>query len=172
MPIRAADLTENWTYNGGGSVEDIYRTLRTGLDGTPMATFQEMVDAGIMTDQQLWNLAHYVRSMAPEEAPQPSELIRAGLVAEEHIPVRLAMKQGGVELTVTRQDVGGETEMVEADYDGEDVTIAFNPRYLIDGVSAVDDDEVVIQTVEAFKPGLIHGASSDAFRYLLMPVRL
>ncbi len=82
MPIRAADLTENWTYNGGGSVEDIYRTLRTGLDGTPMATFQEMVDAGIMTDQQLWNLAHYVRSMAPEEAPQPSELIRAGLVAE------------------------------------------------------------------------------------------
>jgi DNA polymerase-3 subunit beta len=99
-------------------------------------------------------------------------LDRAGLVAEEHIPVRLAMREGGVELTVTRQDVGGETEMVEAEYTGEEVTIAFNPRYLSDGVAAVDDDEIVIRTVEAFKPGLIHGAGSDSFRYLLMPVRL
>lgn len=86
MPIRAADLTENWTFNGGGSVEDIYRTLRTGLDGTPMATFQEMVDAGIMTDQQLWNLAHYVRSLAPDDAPQPRELITAALVSEGPLP--------------------------------------------------------------------------------------
>lgn len=86
LPIRAADLTENWRFNGGGTVEDIYRTLRTGLDGTPMATFQEMVDAGIMTDEQLWNLAHYVRSLAPEEDPQPSELISAALVSDVPLP--------------------------------------------------------------------------------------
>lgn len=86
MPIRAADLTENWRFNGGGTVQDIYRTLRTGLDGTPMATFQEMVESGIMTDQQLWNLAHYVRSLSPEDAPEPSELITAALVSEGPLP--------------------------------------------------------------------------------------
>ncbi|SVC29822.1 uncharacterized protein METZ01_LOCUS282676, partial [marine metagenome] len=41
FPIRAADLTENWRFNGGGSVEDIYRRLRTGMDGTPMPNFSD-----------------------------------------------------------------------------------------------------------------------------------
>ncbi len=97
---------------------------------------------------------------------------RAALVGEDHIPVRLAMQSGGVELSVSRQDVGGETEMLEGDYQGEDLSIAFNTRYLSDGVSAVDDDELVIETAEAGKPGLIHGAGDASFRYLLMPVRL
>jgi len=86
MPVRAADLTTNWRFNGGGTVEDIYQRLRTGLDGTPMATFQEMVDAGIMTDAQLWNLSHYVRSLSPAEAPRPRELISVPLLQDGTIP--------------------------------------------------------------------------------------
>ncbi len=97
---------------------------------------------------------------------------RAALVAEDHIPLRMMMTSGGVEITVTRQDVGGETEMVEGDYTGEDLTIAFNPRYLNDGVGAVKDKEIVIETTDSLKPSLIHGAESEGFRYLLMPVRL
>jgi DNA polymerase-3 subunit beta len=82
------------------------------------------------------------------------------------------MHQGGVELSVIRQEVGEETELLDGEYIGEDMTIAFNTRYLTDGVVAVDDDKVVIETSDPLKPGLIHGAGSDEFRYLLMPVRL
>jgi len=52
------------------------------------------------------------------------------------------------------------------------MTIAFNTRYLMDGINAVNDDQVVIETSDPLKPGLMHGGSSDEFRYLLMPVRL
>ena len=97
---------------------------------------------------------------------------RASLVAEDHIPVRLSLHDGGVELSVSRQEVGEETEHLEGDYSGEDVTIAFNTRYLTDGVNAVATDEVVIETSDPLKPGLISGAGDDDFRYLLMPVRL
>ena len=97
---------------------------------------------------------------------------RAALVAEDHIPVRLAMHSGGVELSVIRQEVGEAIEHLEGEYTGEDVTIAFNTRYLTDGVNAVDDDKIVIDTSDPLKPGLIHGAASLDFRYLLMPVRL
>ncbi len=97
---------------------------------------------------------------------------RAALVAEDHIPVRLAMHQGGVELSVIRQEVGEETEYLDGEYTGEDITIAFNTRYLTDGITAVDDEKIVIDTSDPLKPGLIHGASSTDFRYLLMPVRL
>ncbi len=78
-PIRAADLTENWNFNGGGTVEDIYHRLRTGLDGTPMPSFAEVIDSKIITDEQLWNVAQYVRSLSPEEAPKVQEVFRAAI---------------------------------------------------------------------------------------------
>ena len=86
FPIRAADLTENWKFNGGGSVEDIFRRLRTGLDGTPMPSYQDVVDAGVITEEQLWSVAHYVRSLAPEVAPGIDEVIRAELIQDATLP--------------------------------------------------------------------------------------
>lgn len=114
----------------------------------------------------------YPNSLRVGKAELLDAVGRSALVAEDHIPVRLAMKDGGVELSVTRQDVGGETEMLEGDFTGTDLEIAFNPRYLTDGVTAVDNDEIIIETVDGLKPGLIHGAGDESFRYLLMPVRL
>ncbi len=81
QPIRAADLTENWMFNGGGSVPQIYTRLRTGLDGTPMPSFSDAVEAKVITDEQLWRLAQYVRSLSPASPPRPSDVIRAPLTA-------------------------------------------------------------------------------------------
>ncbi|MEE2847056.1 MAG: c-type cytochrome [Gemmatimonadota bacterium] len=86
FPIFAADLTENWTFNGGGTVEEIYRVLRTGLDGTPMPTFADIVDAGVITDEQLWGLAHYVRSLSPEETPEVREVVSARRITDGTVP--------------------------------------------------------------------------------------
>lgn len=97
---------------------------------------------------------------------------RAALVAEDHIPVRLNLHDGGVELSVIRQEVGEETEHIEGTYKGSEMTIAFNTRYLTDGAAAVAGDTVVLETSDPLKPGLLHGAEGDEFRYLLMPVRL
>ena len=97
---------------------------------------------------------------------------RASLVAEDHIPVRLEMNDGGVDVSVTRQEVGGTAERVEGSYDGEKLTIAFNPRYLNDGISAIEDDEIVFEVLDGLKPGILRGANSPDFLYLLMPVRL
>lgn len=99
---------------------------------------------------------------------------RVTLVAEDHIPVRLKLVDGGVEVAVSRQDVGGETEHLSGDFQGsdEEVTIAFNPRYLQDGVSALSGDKVRIRLVDAYKPSVIDNGSDDEFLYLLMPVRV
>jgi mono/diheme cytochrome c family protein len=86
FPIAAADLTESWAFNGGLTVEDIYRRLRTGLDGTPMPTFSDIVDAGVINDDDLWSLAHYVRSLSPEDAPEVREVVVAALLEDEPLP--------------------------------------------------------------------------------------
>jgi DNA polymerase-3 subunit beta len=97
---------------------------------------------------------------------------RASLVAEDHIPIRLQLAPGGVELSVSRQDVGGETEHVAAEYQGEEMIIAFNSRYLNDGVAAVQEDQVVLDVIDPLKPGVIRGAEGEDYLYLIMPVRL
>ena len=97
---------------------------------------------------------------------------RASLVAEDHIPIRMALQKGGIELSVTRQDVGGETEHVEAEYSGDEMTIAFNSRYLNDGVGAIDTENVILDVMDPLKPGVLRGEGSDDYLYLLMPVRL
>ena len=80
LPVRAADLTENWFFNGGGTVEEIHERLVTGLNGTPMPSFQDLIAAEFMTEEQLWRVAQYVRSLAPEEPPVVREVVRAGRV--------------------------------------------------------------------------------------------
>ena len=52
------------------------------------------------------------------------------------------------------------------------MTIAFNSRYLDDGVNAVDEEQVVLDVIDPLKPGVLRGAESREFLYLLMPVRL
>ena len=94
------------------------------------------------------------------------------LVRDNTTPVRLSMRHGGVDLTVVSQEVGDASETVDADFEGEDLTIAFNPTYLIDGVEAVAGDEVLLETVDATKPATVRAAEETDFRYLLMPVRV
>ena len=94
------------------------------------------------------------------------------LVRDNTTPVRLMMRAGGVDLSVQSQDVGDATETVDGDYTGEDLVIAFNPSYLIDGVEAVSGDEVIVETADASRAATVRGTEDDEFRYLLMPVRV
>ena len=76
-PIRAADLTESWKFRGGNTVDQIYTRLRTGLDGTPMPSFTDAIEGKLITDEQLWRVAQYVRSLSPEKPPEAREVVRA-----------------------------------------------------------------------------------------------
>ena len=79
-PIFAADLHQNWLFNGGGSPANIYHRLRTGLDGTPMPSFSDLLDQKFLTETELWRVAQYVRSLSPEKPPVVRDVIRAPLI--------------------------------------------------------------------------------------------
>jgi DMSO reductase family type II enzyme heme b subunit len=67
--IYPADLTRPWLLRGGGSVEDFYRTLATGVNGTPMPSFSDAWNA-----ENLWDLAIYLESIGRE--PNWGEIVR------------------------------------------------------------------------------------------------
>lgn len=96
---------------------------------------------------------------------------RVGLLARDNAPVRLELNALGVRLTSSSPDLGGAVEAVEASYEGEDLTVAFNPAYLADGLAGVTGERVQIELRDGLKPGVLRG-DGDEFTYLVMPVRM
>jgi DNA polymerase-3 subunit beta len=92
------------------------------------------------------------------------------------VPVSLEFTEGAVEVSVRNGEVGEAREKLPAGYEGEEeLRVSFNPGYLLDGVSAVEAENVVFKLNEPLKPGLItpetdNGEEPD-FRYLIMPMR-
>jgi DNA polymerase III subunit beta len=98
---------------------------------------------------------------------------RAKLLAKDSTSsVRLTMKDRSVEIRTQSHDAGDVEDNVDADYGGEEMTIAFNPSFLIDGIEAVPGDEVVLEMSDSVRPAMVHGVEDTRFRYLLMPVRV
>ena len=97
---------------------------------------------------------------------------RVRLMAQESTPVRLSMSGDGLELVAITQDVGEAHEQVDAGYNGEELTVAFNAGFLLDGVEVSPGDEVHLDTIDALKPAVMRAGDDENFLYLLMPVRV
>jgi len=99
---------------------------------------------------------------------------RVALVAERNTPVRLAFASGELTLRAGAGDEAQATESLDCSFDGDDIDIAFNPQYLLDGLGALDAAETRMSFTQSTRPAVLSGASDDDadYRYLLMPVRL
>jgi mono/diheme cytochrome c family protein len=71
-PIRPADLSQSWTFRGGSTREDIFRTMSTGFNGTPMPGF---VDA--LSEEQRWAITDYIVSLSGTDGPRYTNLVIA-----------------------------------------------------------------------------------------------
>ncbi|HEY7667461.1 MAG TPA: DNA polymerase III subunit beta [Actinomycetota bacterium] len=96
---------------------------------------------------------------------------RVGLLARDTTPVRMEFNALGVKLSSSSPDLGQAVETVEARYEGEDLTVAFNPQYLADGLTAANGESIRLDVRDGLKPGVVRG-EGDEFTYLVMPVRL
>jgi DNA polymerase-3 subunit beta len=89
----------------------------------------------------------------------------------ENAAVRLQMTTEGLELSMSAQDVGQAQEAIDAKFEGSEVTVAFNPVFLREGIEAVEGGEVALETIDPLKPATLRSSDGGDFLYLLMPVR-
>jgi|RhiMetdeSRZDD1v2_1073273.scaffolds.fasta_scaffold143772_2 mono/diheme cytochrome c family protein len=71
-PIRAANLTQPWTFRGGPTREDIFRTMSTGLNGTPMPSFTDS-----LSTEQRWAITDFIVSLSGTSEPGYTNLVVA-----------------------------------------------------------------------------------------------
>ena len=84
QPLRPADLSHGWTFRGGASRDDIFRTMSTGLNGTPMPSF-----ADALTPEQRWALTDYIDSLSGSNGPG-----YANLVVARHVQDSIDLAKG------------------------------------------------------------------------------
>ena len=103
---------------------------------------------------------------------------RVALVAERNTAVQMAFSAGVLTLDAGSGDEAQASESIEAEVEGEDITTGFNPQFLLDGLTAIDEPIVELAFTQSSKPVVISGhvetgsSGVPAFRYLLMPRRL
>ncbi len=127
-----------------------------------------------------------VRRLFPDETPihavvDRQALVdatkRVALVAERNTPVRLSFSDGQVQLDAGQGDDAQASEVIEASLVGDDISVAFNPSYLLDGLGAIDTPFVRLAFTHPTKPveftGQAEAAGDDVrdYRYLLVPIR-
>ena len=122
-------------------------------------------------------LPTHATAVAELSTPLLTEAVkRVALVAERNTAVRLAFAPGQLVLEAGTGEEAQAVEVLDASYEGDDLAIAFNPQYLLDGLTAIDSDTARMSFTEPGKPALLTGKPAPDeqpdYRYLLMPIRL
>jgi DNA polymerase-3 subunit beta len=175
VPSRAlAELSK--ALGDGGEI-----TLRLGERDASFASADAGAGGIVLTTRLIEGEYPNYQGLIPQNQPNRlavnrdaliEALRRVKLLARDATPVRLQMSADGLELRAVTQDVGEGSESLDAQYTGEELTVAFNPDYLLAGVEAAGGDEVSLATIDSLKPAVVRNPTTDDFLYLLMPVRV
>jgi DNA polymerase-3 subunit beta len=110
-------------------------------------------------------------------APLLDSVRRVALVTDKTVPLRLNFSSNSLRLEAGTGEEAQATEQLDINYKGEDINIAFNPQFLVDGLNAIQSAFVHIAFTGANKPAVLTGqteansAPISNYKYLLMPMR-
>ncbi|MCL2351666.1 MAG: DNA polymerase III subunit beta [Firmicutes bacterium] len=99
------------------------------------------------------------------------ERSRAIADSEKMSPVKLNVSLEKIVITSNTEN-GTSYEELDADADGLNLEIGFNPKYLIDALKAVDEEVITMKFGGHLSPCIIKSDANDRFKYLVVPIRL
>lgn len=98
---------------------------------------------------------------------------RAALVTRNGTPfVRLSVGNNSLAVTASEAEVGQAHEEIPVEQEGDDLEMSYQARFLMDVLRVIDQDQVDVQMGKDLLPAVIHGVDDDAYRYVVMPVRV
>lgn len=153
-----------------------------GLAGNGRQSTTRLLDAEFPKYRQLLPTAHTSQAVL-EVAPLIEAIKRVSLVADRGAQVRLQFTDGSLQLNAGGDDEGSAEEQLACELEGEPLTIAFNPAYLLDGLGALRTERAHLGFTTPSRPALARPVREDAppsaaggavagYVHLLMPVRL
>jgi DNA polymerase-3 subunit beta len=120
------------------------------------------------------------RQVIPSETKERVALVREEflhalrraeiMTSEKANSVKMSFGKNKLEITANSPEVGEAKETLAINYKGPEMAIAFNPKYMIDPLNALVNDEVFIELIDELSPGVVK--INGPFLYVVMPMRL
>jgi DNA polymerase-3 subunit beta len=120
------------------------------------------------------------RQVIPAETKERVQLMREEflhalrraeiMTSEKSNSVKLSFGKNKLEITANSPEVGEAKETLAINYKGPDMAIAFNPKYMIDPLNALPNDEIFLELIDELSPGVVK--INGPFLYVVMPMRL
>jgi DNA polymerase-3 subunit beta len=114
-----------------------------------------------------------------EREPLLAAIRRVAVVADDRTrPVRLTASAGQLRLSAQSQELGEAEETLPAEFAGDEMTIGFNARYVLDALGPMEHPWTVMGLKDSLSPGVLQGAADksgtadDAYRCVIMPMRM
>jgi len=99
-------------------------------------------------------------------------LKRAQLMSSETRGVKFHLSKGTLLVTSNNPDIGEVREELDADYDGEDISVGFNGKYVLDVLSQIQTDQVVLELNGELDPGVVRPLDQEGYLGVVMPMRI
>lgn len=93
------------------------------------------------------------------------------VASDKHRSVKFGLNDNKITLQIDSSDGSFAHEEVESEYQGNEVEIGFNSRYLLDVIGQVDKDQLLMKFKDGNSPALVEAENFDSV-YVIMPVRI
>jgi DNA polymerase-3 subunit beta len=170
------------------AVNELNRLLQEKGDveikfGENQAAFKLKDDKGfsvlVLTKLIEGNYPNY-RQVIPAETKERVPLVREEflhalrraeiMTSEKANSVKLTFGKNNLAITANSPEVGEARESLAVNYKGKEIAIAFNPKFLIEPLGALTEDEVFFELTDELSPGVLK--VNGPFLYVVMPMRL
>ncbi len=96
----------------------------------------------------------------------------AVMAAEPSRQVRFTFAKGSITIAASTPDVGEAQDILSTEYDGEEITIAFNSNYLIDVIKVLNGEDIILGFSSSSAPAVILDPEDDDFVSVIMPMKV
>jgi len=94
------------------------------------------------------------------------------LSSEDYKGVIFNFEKNQLIVTSTNPDIGESKEDMDVEYDGDHITVMFNPKFFIETLNVIDDDHIILNIIDDEKPCLIEGKEDKTYLSVIMPMRI
>jgi DNA polymerase III subunit beta len=178
VPARALQEAAKAAAEAGGSVTVVLEEGQVSFLFGDRRLTTRLIEGSFPNYRALLPDAHET-SVVVDRAALAEALQRVAVVAmgQANTPVTLTFGDGTVDLQAGSQEVGDAAEALPAEIDGEGLTIAFNPAFLLSGLEATGTERIRIELRDGLKPAVLRphaeeDETTDDLTYLLMPMRV
>ncbi len=173
------------------SLREVERLISSWKEDDPISIFYDsgqvvfLADDQVLTSRTLEGNYPNYRQLLPDQFLHNIEidrrlfisaLERIAVLADQHnnvVKISLTSNDDLMKITTDAQDVGSGSESIPAIYQGDSFEIAFNVRYVLEGLKVIDSSKVNLACNAPTTPAVISPIDDEnGFTYLVMPVQI